>query len=266
MGDISTCLKRTFTIFNIIFAVIGGLIILLGVLAQILTSVNGAANLENRTTSLIMLYVVGAITMVIAILGAYGAHKEKKGPLIAFLVCMVLGSMMMLRAGISTAFARPQLEPVLEDAFRKFLPLDQASEEIQKMTNALQSQMHCCGLFSYTDWGNNIPESCLCSQEEEEEEYKCQTVDYKEIMLETSVYRATCFPILMHYVLLITDVMLAVVFTLAAFALLGMGLSSLMIHQLRHPNRPPILLTVPVFSPQPPKYQELQNPPSYPGY
>lgn len=265
MGVINTCLKRTFTIFNIIFAIVGGLIILLAVLAQILTSVQGAENLENRTTSLILLYVVGVITMVIAILGAYGAHKEKKGPLIAFLVCMVIGSMMMLRVGITTAFARPQMEPLLEETFHRFLPLDQATEEVQSMTNALQSQMHCCGLFSYTDWGKNIPDSCLCSQEDEEED-KCQTVTYNIIMLKKSVYTATCFPILMHYVLLITDVLLGIVFTLAVLALLGMGLSSLMIHQLRHPNRPPVLLTVPVFSPQPPKYQELQNPPSYPGY
>lgn len=39
--------------------------------------------MEGRTTGLIALYIFGAITMVIAILGAYGAHREKKGALIA---------------------------------------------------------------------------------------------------------------------------------------------------------------------------------------
>ncbi|XP_072310552.1 tetraspanin-8-like [Eucyclogobius newberryi] len=265
MGDINTCLKCTFTIFNIIFAVVGGLIILLAVLAQILTSVNGAGNLENRTVSLILLYVVGAITMAIATLGAHGANKEKKAPLVAFLVCMVIGSLIMLRLGFTTVFARPRLEPVLEETFRKFLPLDKARTDVQKMTNAMQSQMQCCGLFSYDDWRSNIPDSCLCSQEYEED--KCEQVNTDVFLSNKSVYRTPCFPILMHYVLLITDIMLAVVFTLATLALLGLGLSSLMIHQLRHPNRAPVLLTVPaIFSPQPPKYQELHNPPSYPAY
>lgn len=46
--------------------------------------------------------------------------------------------------------------------------------------------------------------------------------------------------------------------------LLGMVLSSLMIHQMRYPYRPTILMTVPaVFTTPPPKYQELHNPPEY---
>lgn len=45
---------------------------------------------------------------------------------------------------------------------------------------------------------------------------------------------------------------------------LGVILSSIMIHQMRYPNRPTVLLTVPaVFTTAPPKYQELHNPPSY---
>ncbi|CAL9682666.1 unnamed protein product [Knipowitschia caucasica] len=264
MGEINTCLKRTFTIFNIIFAVFGGLIILLAVLAHVLTSIHGADNLENRTLSLIMLYVVGAITMVIAGLGAYGAHKEKKGPLIAFLFCMVIGSLIILCIGFLTASARPRMEPVLKEAFSKYLPLDQAPEDVQEMTQAIQSEMQCCGLFSYTDWRDNIPDSCLCHTEFEESE--CVRVLYKVLMTK-KIYAKPCFPILMHYILLIADIMLAVVFTLGTLALLGMGLSSLMIHQLRYPNRAPVLLTVPaIFSPHPPKYQELQNSPMHPVY
>jgi len=38
--------------------------------------------LEGRTVGLIVLYTVGAITMVIAILGAYGAHRENRACLI----------------------------------------------------------------------------------------------------------------------------------------------------------------------------------------
>lgn len=46
--------------------------------------------------------------------------------------------------------------------------------------------------------------------------------------------------------------------------LFGMGLSSVMIHQMRYPDRPTILLSVPTaFTTAPPKYQELHNPPMY---
>lgn len=44
-----------------------------------------ALQLPNRASGLIALYVVGSVTMVIAILGAYGAHKESK-------VCLIVVS------------------------------------------------------------------------------------------------------------------------------------------------------------------------------
>jgi len=39
-------------------------------------------------------------------------------------------------------------------------------------------QLHCCGLFSYMDWEDNIPDTCLCDQGEEMEGM-CQSVSYQ---------------------------------------------------------------------------------------
>ncbi|XP_074553906.1 tetraspanin-8-like [Halichoeres trimaculatus] len=260
MAQVNTCLKRIFTIFNIFFAIVGGAIIGLALVSQVVTNVNGG-DMEGRFSGLITLYIVGAITMIIAILGAYGAHKESKVCLIVFLVCMVLGSLAMLRAGFVAVATRPLLEPQLEEKFRELLPLNRAPEEAQEMTNHLQEIVHCCGLFSYTDWGSDIPDSCLCSEVQEEED-QCQQIGYSSVMQKKSVYTKTCFPIIMYYVMLLVDVVIGVAFVLGALALLGMILSSIMIHQLRHPNRPTVLLSVPaVFTPTLPKYQELHNPP-----
>lgn len=204
--------------------------------------------------------------MLIAVLGAYGANKEKRGALIAFLVFMVIGSLIMLRGGITAAIARPQLEPVVSEALHKYLPLDTASEDIQEITNSMQAQLQCCGLFSSDDWRGNVPDSCNCSEMDEEEE-KCKIIGYNRQILNRSIYSKPCFPIIMRYIYLIADIIIGITFALATLALLGLALSSIMIHQLRYPNRPTMILTVPaVFTPQPPKYQELHNPPSYTGY
>ncbi|KAL3977039.1 protocadherin gamma subfamily B [Sarotherodon galilaeus] len=273
MAQINTCLKRTFTIFNIFFAIVGGVIISLALLAQFSTSFQEGGNLEGRVNGLFSLYIVGAIIMVLAILGAYGAHKESRVALIVFLVCMVLGCLVMFRYAVPVAVMRPQVEGMMEERFRMYLPLDENSENVKNMADNLQKTFHCCGLFSYNDW-NNIPESCKCNPEEEEEG-KCQTVSYRSYLLiflsfqslmerSTSIYTQTCFPIIMHYILLGFDIVLGVFFTLAILALLGMILSSVMIHQMRYPNRPPILLTVStVLSTSPPKYEELYNSPPY---
>ncbi|XP_004564904.1 tetraspanin-8 [Maylandia zebra] len=263
MAQINTCLKRTFIIFNIFFAIVGGVIISLALLAQFSTSIQEGGNLEGRDSGLFSLYIMGAIIMVLAILGAYGAHKESRVALIVFLVCMVLGCLVMFKYAVPVAIMRPQIEGIMENKFRMFLPLDENSRDMKNMADNIQKIFHCCGLFSYKDW-NNIPESCKCNLEEEEEG-KCQTVGYRSLMeRSTSIYTQTCFPIIMHYFLLGFDIVLGVFFTLAILALLGTILSSAMIHQMRYPNRPPILLTVPtVLSTSPPKYEELYNPPPY---
>ncbi|KAK9525984.1 hypothetical protein VZT92_016647 [Zoarces viviparus] len=263
MAQVNTCLKLIFTIFNVFFAIVGGVIIALALLSQVVTHVDG--ELEGRTAGLIVLYTVGAVTMVIAILGAYGAHRENRVCLIVFLVCMVIGSLMMLRAGIPAVSARPKLERVLREKFQQLLPLDTATQDVRNMADRLQGQLHCCGLFSYRDWEDEIPASCECDQMEQMEG-KCQSVSYREVLMQDtkSVYIKTCFPIILHYLLMFSNIMIGVVFTLAVLALLGMALSSAMIHQLRHPNRAVVLMTVPaIFTTGPPKYQELHNPPGY---
>ncbi|XP_005742388.2 tetraspanin-8-like [Pundamilia nyererei] len=244
MAQINICLKHIFTVFNIFFMLAGGVAIALALWYQFFMDVRGY-NLEGRSTQLFILYVVGCIAMMIALLGAYGAHKESKVALIMVSSdchCMVL------------CF---ELKGIVEQTFRRFVPLDKSSEDVRNMAEVIQEKYHCCGLFSYKDW-KNIPDSCVCSQEEEKEG-KCQTVENNTFMLQRmSVYTKTCFPTIMDHIQFHYNIMLVVSFTLAVLALLGMILSSIMIHQLYYPNRHTIVVSM-----MPPKYKELHNTPAY---
>uniref|UniRef100_A0A3B5M1X1 Tetraspanin n=1 Tax=Xiphophorus couchianus TaxID=32473 RepID=A0A3B5M1X1_9TELE len=233
MAQINSCLKRTFIGFNLFFAVSWD------VLRRSRTFQNLKC-MENRTTGLVCLYIMGAVTMLLGLLGAYGAYKEHKISLIVFLVCMVIGSLVMIRSGIPAAIIRPEVKSLL-----------------------LQPELLT---GSYTDWNEDIPSSCDCPSIEDEEPFTCKLVPGMNLTAASPFHRQPCVPIVMYYVLLVADISLGVIFTLAALAVLGMILSSIMIHQLRHPNRTPVVLNVPtIFIPGPPKYHELQNelPPPY---
>ncbi|XP_049422902.1 tetraspanin-8-like isoform X1 [Epinephelus fuscoguttatus] len=197
MAQVNTCLKRTFTAFNILFAIIAGLIIAFFLLIQVQgpgSNVNGGEGVgqEGLTSRFLSFYV---IAMVIAILGAYGAHRESKVCLIVFLVCTVIGTLLMLRVGIPTAAIRPELVRIMETDAHNRLPLDQASEEVKALVEKQQKERHCCGVFSYKDWEDNIPDSCLCNQEEQMEG-KYETVRYRGTLQRKSVYSQSCFPII----------------------------------------------------------------------
>ncbi|KAG7218934.1 hypothetical protein INR49_019408 [Caranx melampygus] len=202
MAQINACLKRVFTVFNILFAIIGVLIIGFTLLSQVSIGIHEDKYFHH---GLLLCYTVGTITMVIAILGAYGAYKERLVPLIIF-------------------------PSIMEQKLKAFLPLDQASPEDQNEVNFLQSQS----------------------------------------LLSKSIYTKPCFPIILHFMQLVLDIALAIVFSLLVLALLGMILSSIIIHQMRYPTNPgraaavpPAFTSVPaVFIGAPPKYQELHNPPN----
>ncbi|XP_076577809.1 tetraspanin-8-like [Chaetodon auriga] len=250
MPQVSVCLRRLFISFNIFFVIVGGLVIIvsLALLSPSLDDQHGGKEFEVQTTSHIVLYIGGSVTMLIAILGAYGAYKENLMALTAFLVCMVVGTLLMLRAGVPAAVARPKLETLMEERWRSFLPLDQTSDDIKNQAEALQTSLHCCGLFSYEDWEQNIPDSCLCSQEEEMEG-RCEAVAYRNFLLnlfwqKKSVFRQSCFLLIMDSVKTKANITLGVVFTLFALALLGFLLSSLTIYQMFN---------------TPPAYQQLYN-------
>ncbi|CAI5636479.1 unnamed protein product [Oreochromis niloticus] len=220
MAQINICLKRIFTVFNIFFMIVGGVVILLALWCQFFMSIRGGHNLEGRTTQLFILHIVGVITMMIAVLGAYGAHKESKVALIMFLVFMFTGCLLMLMTGIPAASSYPQVKSRMEETFRKFVPLDKSRKDVRNMAEDIQKQFHCCGLFSSKDW-ENIPDSCVCSQEEEKEG-KCQTLRKNLYQILTrqkkSVYSKTCFPTIMDHIQFTNKINIGVSFTLAILA------------------------------------------------
>ncbi|XP_039648038.1 tetraspanin-8-like isoform X2 [Perca fluviatilis] len=254
MPQVNSCLKWLLTIFNILFAIVGIVIITLGLTSQF-NYVNGVMNLDLKQSHF---YIVGSIVMVIAILGAVGAYNESKACLVLFLVCMILGSIAMLLPGTLMAVFRSEAASMQDNPYDGHLPMDQASPIKRQDVEEMQMEMQCCGLFSYEDWKGNIPDSCLCSKLDEMEG-KCQTVDYGK-----SVYSKACFPIIFSGIMQLYDSVMASFLTLAVLGLLGMVLSSVMIHQLRSPNRPVFLMTAPPFT-KSPQYEELHNvlPPKY---
>ncbi|XP_077355551.1 tetraspanin-8-like [Festucalex cinctus] len=263
MTQVNICVKLSLILSNIFFAIVGGAIITFALVLQVVTRFNDAT-VEGRYTALITLYVVGGITMAIAVVGAYGAHRQSRAALIVFLVCMVIGTLMMLRVAIPLAAVRPEVEGVMSDKLRHLLPLDEADEQTKGIANGVQEMLQCCGVFSYEDWRQNIPDSCLCD-DEARVEGKCYNIDYTFMMLQMkkSVFRQPCFPIMVHYVLLVFDIVMGITFVLAFLALLGLTLSSILIHQLREGRRPAVMLVPAIFKPAPPKYQELENAPVY---
>lgn len=278
MAKLNSCFQRLFVFFNLLFAIVGGVIIGLGLLGQFGYN-DSTSEFENQTKGFLVMYLVGGITMAMSLLGAYGAHGGKRIPLIVFLAACFICCFGLLRLAVPTAMYRSEMKQFVEAKFREALPLNEASPDVRQFTERIQLNLKCCGLFSYTDWGNNVPDSCLCQGEEDQMEGTCLNIQYRLLFLseyrmtghQKLIYKQTCFPILEGYLAKALDIVLGVSFGFAALALLGAVMSAVLLAQLRSSTvAVPVVFSVSShpstfdFSSHPPKYSKLYDEPEKP--
>ncbi|KAM9467905.1 tetraspanin-8-like [Clarias gariepinus] len=252
MAKISPCFKWTFVFFNSLFAIFGIVIIVLGLIGQPYVESDAMAGL-------ILLYVTGSIIFCIAVLGAYGAHKESKCALIVFFILMCLATAGMLRIAFPLAFNHKQMSSYVSEYLKKEITLTKDQEHALK---PIQEHFHCCGLFNgYKDWRDEVPESCSCVNPNADD--TCERImtspfksPWKYSNYESRrVWSKSCGPIMMEYIDYLLIVIMAVFFSLAALAILGGLMSLAMIIRVSAPSE----TQLPSFplSYKPPKYSEV---------
>lgn len=257
MAHINICLKRVFITFTALCAIAGAAIIAFALVAQFITS-SHQHELEDRAFGLAVFYIIGSVSVVISVLGAYGAHKEKKVFLVLFLVTVVSGGLLMFRIAVAIVCYPPKMDAMLMERLREFKDLDTAPSDLKDMLKSLQSSTHCCGLFSHSDWGQDIPDSCLCSQQDVAMGTCTQVGSTYDIWPRKYVHSEPCINVIRHYMQLGVNIVLFFLVTLVGLAVLGTVLSSIMIHQLNRAFRQDTKAFI--FTAAPPKYEELQHP------
>ncbi|XP_076861599.1 tetraspanin-8-like [Brachyhypopomus gauderio] len=252
MAKINPCFKKIFVFFNVLFAVFGLVIVVLGGLAHA-----AQYEVENKMMGVIVLYVIGGVTFLISALGAYGAHKENKYVLIAFFTIMCSGCVILFRIAIPMASSRLDILLMIQKQTDYLLPLERANPEAQQAVLVVQDGYKCCGLFNgYQDWGRNIPDSCNCGIDDLE----CVQSNPEARIFHlggSSGYRKPCGPIVMEIWDKCFSVILGVIFGLAALALLGAVMSLAMIVRVSaSAHTPPYSFSV-IY--EPPKYTQIEN-------
>lgn len=159
------CLKKLLIICNVLFTIIGLVLVGFGVYQYV---TNSGANSD------VSLIVFGAIIFLISFLGFCAALKESPCLLITFAVILLILCILQVGLGVKIQVEttdeniNPVAEAHLEDSFKNYL----ADSDKRDFFNALQYAYHCCGVNGSSDyeniWGNlTLPASC-CGFENEE--------------------------------------------------------------------------------------------------
>ncbi|KAL7882977.1 hypothetical protein SRHO_G00006350 [Serrasalmus rhombeus] len=226
MAKGSTYMRGLCIVLNVLLAIFGVILLLFGIVANSVKT----ASLEEWTQGVILSVGFGLATILLSILGMYGAYKEQVLPLLLYSVFMAIEFTVLIVLAIIATLAQPQLKREIEQSFSRMTSLYYTDQVFQREINKLQQKAQCCGLNDYTDWENEVPHSCFCPPAYQDREDKCISVPkyhntewirnaHSEPASpedrEYSVYKMSCGPILTEYVKNCLRILLGILFTLA---------------------------------------------------
>ncbi|XP_072528870.1 tetraspanin-6-like [Salminus brasiliensis] len=227
MAKGSTYMRGLCIVLNILLTIFGVILLLFGIVAN---SVK-ATPVEDWTPQVVLLSVgFGLATILLSVLGVYGAYREQVLPLLLYSVFMAIEFTVLLVLAIIATLAQPQMEKTIEESFNKMTSLYKLDEVFQRELNKLQKEAECCGLNNYADWKEKIPPSCLCTLADPEREAKCviakTTIPNPEWIRnphseppppssENYVYAKKCGPVLIEYAKNGWRILLGILFTLS---------------------------------------------------
>ncbi|XP_054480781.1 tetraspanin-8-like isoform X1 [Anoplopoma fimbria] len=249
MGKVNVCLKRSYIIVISLIAMLGALLLAFTLFSH--GHFYKEDEIESMLPGLHVMYVLSIITLILTIIGLYGACKEKKWALIMFAVGMILGSLFWITCEIQGLAERPKVTEHLKREYLKLLPLNNASEVVTNNLKAAQIEFQCCGLDQgYLDWGYNIPESCLCTKEPtnpcvaapRNSSLSEHLVDDQHIM----IYKESCLPYIIDHVMMIIDSAMGIILGVTLLWVLSVVLCILILCRLNKKEDIPVV----VYSPE----------------
>ncbi|XP_050304861.1 23 kDa integral membrane protein-like [Anthonomus grandis grandis] len=220
-------------IFNLFFVLTGVIIVSVGVSAK--AYFNEFDELLDAKYFYVsdLFIVVGIIVFLIAFFGCCGAAKENACMTSTFSTLLIIVFVLEAIAGITGIVLRHKSEDFLETALQKSMALygRNDSQEITSTWDAVQSQLHCCGITNSTDWFNNstyanhtLPLSCC--------QIPSGTVDHFTCNVQNA-YPEGCLMVFGDYVRGNIGSIEVAGLTLAAVQLLGIIFSCYLAKQIR---------------------------------
>ncbi|KAM4712434.1 tetraspanin-8-like [Anableps anableps] len=231
MGKINGCLKCLFIFFNVLFAIVGCVLIYLAVevtAVAIQMSAFGGPNVG-------WIWVIAFGIFGISSLGIFAACSEKVLFLKIFAGFMGIGMIIMLIFGTVVAVLRNKVKDMYQHEAKQFATHIMKDTDSKKMLERIQEIVKCCGVVGADDWGTEIPLSCDCKDTSGPLGHTTCKSKPMGSTGPAQIYSMTCSDSIFSIADMFFKVSMGFLFGFAVTALMGLLISILMIHQVtRH--------------------------------
>ncbi|XP_060745648.1 23 kDa integral membrane protein-like [Tachysurus vachellii] len=227
MAKGSSFKRRLCIVLNILLGFLGVGLLLVGIVMSTFKTepLISGYYWQDGTHSVIFSIGFGLATILLSILGVYGAYQEHVLALFLYNIFMSLEFIALLALTVISILLEPQVEKKIDESFRNMTSLYYTDEVFHRELSKLQQEAECCGLLYYGEWSNQIPSSCDCPQNYSDKEARCTKVSELNKKAGTEpttfryVHKMNCSLILMRHVKKALRILYGTVFTLATIML-----------------------------------------------
>ncbi|XP_061663904.1 tetraspanin-8-like [Syngnathoides biaculeatus] len=234
MGKVNICLKRSLIIVTSLMIIVGALMVAGTLFGH--GHYHRDDEIEDMIVGIKVLYALTITTLILPIIGLFGACKEKRWVLIVFILGMILCSLFVLYMAIQLLIMRSVIIKVLSVFYQNMQPISEASGVDLTVLEETQKELECCGVQQgYEEWGYNISASCLCNDTSADcvaapsNSSLFQLADDNPVM----IYKEACLPILLSHLNLAIDIVVGSSVGLTSLWALSCVLSIAVLCQLK---------------------------------
>ncbi|KAI4480676.1 PREDICTED: CD151 antigen [Polistes canadensis] len=127
------------------------------------------------TGTVYVLLAGGILVSIIAFFGCVGASREVKCMLVTYFIIVFLLFVTILIGGILGYVFSEKLVNTLEREMSGSLRLYDHRKSVRDTWDTTQTQLHCCGVHTWRDWGHHglrVPQSC-CREVQPGQRFNC---------------------------------------------------------------------------------------------
>lgn len=191
----ATCMKILLMGFNIIFWLSGIIMLIVGIAIKVRLHIYAELTSIYPSEATYVIIIVGAVIVVVGTLGCCCTAKGSSGPLYAYAVFLMLVFIVELSAAISLFVYRGKVRNSLDDGIEEAMESYLTTDTMRNAIDGIQSKLHCCGRYNYTDWfsisweaanktADSVPASCCIKKD---------CVHTNLLKNATSVFNQGCF-------------------------------------------------------------------------
>ncbi|KAL1489893.1 hypothetical protein ABEB36_013821 [Hypothenemus hampei] len=125
-----------------------------------------------------VLLITGLSVIFISCLGCLGSIKEVRCMLVIYFTALFLIFVTMLIGGIIGYVFKGKVEKTIRLGMERSMSDYGGNRRITEAWDETQIKLKCCGVYSYADWRDKIPESC-CKRTSSGQPINCRQIEVK---------------------------------------------------------------------------------------